>query len=102
MNRNSLHLILYLVSTLIIAGVLIVGASPAHAQSTQAYQCQTINNDDARSLCVARATHQPGSCGTINNDDKRHYCEAVAARDPYRCNTINDDDQRNLCKAESR
>lgn len=61
--------ILFVVITLIF--------SPAFADSTSAAgACYSIQDNDARAACLAKAHNDPGRCYSVQSADKRAQCLA--------------------------
>ena len=64
----------YTVLALAYASALLVTPAMAVANDTSA--CYSIQDSDARTLCLARAHREPGQCYSIRQADIRAQCLA--------------------------
>ena len=64
-------------------------------------QCNFIQNQDQKNMCIAQAERRSSQCNFIQNQDQRNSCIAQVERRPSQCNFIQNQDQKNMCRAVS-
>jgi hypothetical protein len=73
-----MHHMRHLVLNLAYAVAILV--NPATAIAVESGVCYNVQDSDARTMCLARARHDPGQCYSIQRADLRSQCLAEVAK----------------------